>query len=59
MPSATNSGIGAYHGRTGFETFSHVKTVYYQGVVSMFGFLAPPYGAKHDKMLDRILGVRS
>jgi len=35
-----------------------MKTVYYQGAVSMFGFLAPPYGAKHDKMLDRILGVR-
>jgi coniferyl-aldehyde dehydrogenase len=53
-----NSGIGAYHGRTGFETFSHMKTVYYQGAVSMLGFLAPPYGAKHDKMLDRVLGVR-
>jgi coniferyl-aldehyde dehydrogenase len=51
-----NSGMGAYHGKTGFDTFSHHKTVYYQGAMSMMRFLAPPYRSKHMKMLDRILG---
>jgi len=52
-----NSGMGAYHGKAGFDTFSHHKTVYYQGAVSMMRFLALPYRGKHAKLLDRILGA--
>ncbi|MCK9541519.1 MAG: aldehyde dehydrogenase family protein [Novosphingobium sp.] len=51
-----NSGMGAYHGRAGFDTFSHLKTTYYQGRLSLLGLLAPPYKPGHMKMLDRMLG---
>jgi coniferyl-aldehyde dehydrogenase len=49
-----NSGLGNYHGREGFKTFSHARGVYTQGWVNL-GKLAgtnPPYNAeKLDKML--------
>jgi coniferyl-aldehyde dehydrogenase len=51
-----NSGMGAYHGKTGFDTFSHHKTVYYQGRLSLLGMLAPPYSLRHTRLLDRMLG---
>ncbi len=41
-----NSGMGSYHGRFGFKTFSHQKSVLYKG----FGLdlpLYPPYKDKH------------
>ena len=40
------SGMGAYHGRTGFQTFSHAKSIYRQtGInVAKLGGMLPPYG---------------
>jgi len=41
------SGMGAYHGREGFDTFSHHKSVFTQrGVAGLTGtqMLYPPYG---------------
>ena len=47
------SGAGAYHGHTGFLTFSHVRGVYVASALSQVGKLqAPPYG----KLLERALG---
>ncbi|MCA8887426.1 MAG: coniferyl aldehyde dehydrogenase [Parvularculaceae bacterium] len=43
------SGIGAYHGDKGFETFSHMKPVFYQSRFASTA-LNPPYGAKTDKI---------
>jgi coniferyl-aldehyde dehydrogenase len=40
------SGMGAYHGHTGFKTFSHAKSIYRQSklnVAKLAGML-PPYG---------------
>lgn len=37
------SGQGAYHGRAGFDTFSHLKPVFRRGPVNPTGLLAPPY----------------
>jgi coniferyl-aldehyde dehydrogenase len=45
------SGMGAYHGREGFETFSHKKSVLTQARWNAAGLLAPPYGATIDRML--------
>jgi len=48
------SGIGHYHGREGFRTFSHAKGVYREGKLNL-GKLAgtlPPFGPKLGKMLD-------
>jgi coniferyl-aldehyde dehydrogenase len=48
------SGMGAYHGRAGFETFSHRKAVFEQANVSGFALLEPPYGRRFRAIL-RIL----
>ena len=37
------SGLGAYHGETGFQTFSHRRAVYQQGPIDPNIFLRPPY----------------
>jgi coniferyl-aldehyde dehydrogenase len=49
-----NSGIGHYHGRDGFRTFSHAKAVYREGVLDLAKLAGtlPPYGARLAKMLD-------
>jgi coniferyl-aldehyde dehydrogenase len=46
------SGMGAYHAKEGFLSFSKQKPVYRQSRISGRGFLLPPYG----KLADRILG---
>jgi len=40
------SGMGAYHGFKGFQTFSHAKSVYRQASINVakLGGLLPPYG---------------
>jgi coniferyl-aldehyde dehydrogenase len=45
------SGIGAYHGDKGFETFSHMKPVFYQSRFSSGGMLQPPYGPNTERAL--------
>jgi coniferyl-aldehyde dehydrogenase len=49
------SGMGAYHGREGFETFSHKKSVLYQARWNASGLLAPPYGKRIDRMLKMLI----
>ncbi len=46
------SGSGAYHGRAGFETFSHSRAVFIQSRWSGARLLRPPYG----KLAERVLG---
>ncbi|PQA86529.1 coniferyl aldehyde dehydrogenase [Hyphococcus luteus] len=46
------SGIGAYHGETGFNTFSHLKPVFYQSRFASSALLHPPYTAKTDKIIS-------
>lgn len=51
------SGMGSYHGRDGFRTFSHAKAIYRQpriNVAKLAG-LMPPYGAALKKTLARDL----
>ncbi len=38
------SGMGHYHGKAGFDTFSKQKPVFYDGRLSGSRFLMPPYG---------------
>ena len=45
------SGIGAYHGEKGFETFSHLKPVFYQSRFASSKMLYPPFSVKTDKIL--------
>lgn len=56
------SGMGAYHGFTGFETFSKKKGVLLQHplVGSVLGSLAkPPYGAWSGRLIEFLIGRRS
>lgn len=50
------SGMGAYHGREGFETFSHRKAVFKQARFNLTSLLAPPYGKKIDTLLGFMIG---
>ena len=45
------SGMGAYHGRAGFETFSHAKGVFHQSRFAGTELLNPPYGRVFDKAI--------
>jgi coniferyl-aldehyde dehydrogenase len=47
------SGVGAYHGEWGFQTFSKLKPVFHQSNWSGFPLLRPPYG----KVTDLVLGA--
>ena len=38
-----SSGMGAYHGQTGFDTFSHLRSVYERRVTPDSSLLYPPY----------------
>lgn len=49
------SGLGAYHGRWGFELFSHKKAVLDRGTWLDFAVRYPPYSAGKVKMLRRLL----
>lgn len=46
------SGMGHYHGREGFNTFSKLRPVFYQAPVSGMRALWPPFGTLADKVLD-------
>jgi coniferyl-aldehyde dehydrogenase len=45
------SGMGAYHGEYGFQTFSHRKGVFLQSRLNAVPFLYPPFGRITDLML--------
>ncbi len=45
------SGMGHYHGKEGFDTFSKLRPVFYQARFSSLKFIMPPYGKLADKVL--------
>jgi acyl-CoA reductase-like NAD-dependent aldehyde dehydrogenase len=45
------SGMGEYHGRAGFETFSKRKAVFYQSRFSGLKLFRPPYGPRIETLL--------
>jgi len=49
------SGTGNYHGRWGFETFSHAKAVLRQGTRLDLPLLYPPYVGRRRRVLERML----
>ncbi|NVJ20728.1 aldehyde dehydrogenase family protein [Myxococcus sp. AM011] len=44
------SGLGAYHGETGFRTFSHERAVLRQGRTTLANLFFPPYTGKARKL---------
>jgi len=49
------SGMGAYHGRSTFETFSHAKSVLRKGVRPDPALAYPPYTSTKDRLIRRFL----
>ncbi|HVN64947.1 MAG TPA: coniferyl aldehyde dehydrogenase, partial [Candidatus Binataceae bacterium] len=49
------SGIGAYHGEYGFQTFSHRKSVFLQSRFNTAWMLRPPFGKLADVMLKFLI----
>jgi coniferyl-aldehyde dehydrogenase len=45
------SGLGSYHGRAGFDTFSKLKAVFERRGFALGAVLRPPYGRLHDRMM--------
>jgi len=41
-----DSGMGSYHGKAGFDTFSHHKSILHKPFLLDFKLLYPPYGGK-------------
>jgi coniferyl-aldehyde dehydrogenase len=50
------SGMGRYHGREGFETFTMKRPVFRQSRVSARSFLLPPYGPIASGILRILVG---
>ena len=49
------SGMGHYHGREGFETFSKLRPVFHQARWSAMKLVGPPYGRFADMMLKFLI----
>lgn len=52
------SGMGHYHGREGFETFSKMRPVFHQARWSALKLVGPPYGRFADQLLKFIIHRR-
>ena len=52
-----NSGIGAYHGKIGFDSCSHLKAVFNKATINSFPFSArfPPYTANKKRIMYFLL----
>lgn len=49
------SGMGRYHGKAGFDTFTHERPVFRQARWTLTKMLRPPFGASADRILARLL----
>jgi len=53
------SGMGHYHGREGFLTFSKMRPVFYQASFTSMKFLAPPYGRFATRVFNLLVKLKS
>jgi len=54
------SGMGHYHGREGFDTFSKLRPVFQQGRISAVqNFLQPPYRGLANRIVNLIIWMKS
>ncbi|MBL8520873.1 MAG: coniferyl aldehyde dehydrogenase [Betaproteobacteria bacterium] len=49
------SGMGAYHGQAGFETFSHMKPVFHQALLNGMFLFKPPFGKRFESLIKLLL----
>ena len=54
------SGMGHYHGRDGFITFSKMRPVFYQGPVSAVQMMfQPPYAELPGRILNTLIKLKT
>ena len=54
------SGMGHYHGREGFDTFSKLRPVFYQGPFSAIQMMfQPPYAKRAAKLLNLLIRLKT
>lgn len=53
------SGMGSYHGKAGFDTFSHQKSILKSSSILDMGLRYPPYNDRKERVLRWIYGRRS
>lgn len=49
------SGVGRYHGKAGFDTFTHERPVFRQARFNLPSMLRPPFGKLADRILGRLI----
>ena len=49
------SGVGAYHGRAGFDAFTHRRSVFLQSRLSGARLLRPPYGRLAERAISAMV----
>lgn len=49
------SGMGAYHGKAGFDRFTHQRAVFKTGFFNAASMLAPPYGKRARSLLKFLM----
>ena len=49
------SGMGSYHGKEGFDAFTHRKAVLHQARFNARSVLMPPYGRSIERLVDWLL----
>ena len=50
------SGMGHYHAKEGFDSFSKKKPVFYQGRINGSAIMRPPYGKAIDFLMGLLIG---
>ena len=49
------SGMGRYHGKAGFDAFSHERPVFHQARFTLTKLMRPPYGSRAENILKLLL----
>jgi acyl-CoA reductase-like NAD-dependent aldehyde dehydrogenase len=51
-----HSGMGAYHGKTGYDTFSKKKSIFKQSAYALGGLFYPPFGGLFNRVMRHLIG---
>ncbi len=49
------SGMGSYHGKHGFDEFSHHKAIFKQADADVLALFRPPYDSEYDKIIRQLV----
>jgi acyl-CoA reductase-like NAD-dependent aldehyde dehydrogenase len=49
------SGMGAYHGKFGFDTFSKLKPIFHQSRFNGLALFKPPYGKRFERLVKLLM----